>query len=177
MKGKIKEIVFSVLLWALIIAGVGFGLDACMSDNAKEPTGSYPGLSERLEEEERLQKEEALSRESEEAYREEIESKIEEANAISWEDAEDHIGEYTTIYGTVMDVSQPGVSGDPIFVDVGGSYPNKRVTGVCWEECHAQFDNLQSYDGSFVLMEGTLYMHDGTPNIKLTDSFQIREID
>ena len=112
----------------------------------------------------------------EEERQERIAYEAEEAGAIDWEDAADHIGEYVTIFGTVEEVSQPGANGDPIFVDIGNAYPGDRVTGVCWSEYHSAFDDLFSYEGEPVLMEGTLYMNDGTPNIELTDSFQIKAL-
>lgn len=126
--------------------------------------------------EEQEQEAEARMLEEEEARQDEIAYEAKQAGAIEWEDAEEHIGEYITIVGTVEEVSQPGVSGDPIFVDIGASYPHDRVTGVCWLEYHSVFDDLFSYEGETVLMEGTLYMHDGTPNIELTDSFQIKAL-
>lgn len=119
----------------------------------------------------------AAQEEYEEQERQEhIAYEAKEAGAIDWEDAADHIGEYVTIFGTVEEVSQPGANGDPIFVDIGNAYPGDRVTGVCWSEYHSAFDDLFSYEGEPVLMEGTLYMNDGTPNIELTDSFQIKAL-
>ena len=108
-------------------------------------------------------------------FDEQSEQSAEEAGAIGWSEAEGYIGEYVTVYGTVKEVSQPGASGDPIFVDIGNAYPGDRVTGVCWSEYHSAFDDLFQYEGEAVFMEGTLYLHNGTPNIELTDSFQIRE--
>lgn len=128
-------------------------------------------LGEQLSEMEKIQEEEALNSYYEDAY-----FKAEQAGAIEWAEADDHIGEYVTIYGEVKEVSQPGVNGDPIFVDIGNAYPGDRVTGVCWSEYHSSFDNLFDYEGSLVLMQGTLYLNDGTPNIELTDSFQIEKL-
>lgn len=135
-----------------------------------------PGQSrdERMAEEYAAQEE--YMEQERQSYYAEKDRKAEQAGAIDWAEAEDHIGEYVTIYGEVKEVSQPGVNGDPIFVDIGNAYPGDRVTGVCWSEYHSSFDNLFDYEGSLVLMQGTLYLNDGTPNIELTDSFQIEKL-
>lgn len=145
-------------------------LALCSCDSDAEYQEHQEWLAEQEQEaEERMQQEE-------EDRQREIEYEAEQAGAIDWEDAEDHIGEYVVIFGEVAEISQPGASGDPIFVDIGDAYPNKRVTGVCWSEYHSAFDNLFSYEGNPVLMEGTLYMNDGTPNIELTDSSQLKAL-
>lgn len=152
----------------IVILLIIFTLASCNEDQR------YNEHQQWLEEQDREAEE--LMQEEEDARQAEIEHEAKEAGAIDWTEAEDHIGEYVTIFGVVEEVSQPGVSGDPIFVDIGGSYPSDRVTGVCWSEYHSAFDDLFSYEGNPVLMEGTLYMHEGTPNIELTDSFQIEAL-
>lgn len=167
-----KENIISFLQGAAIVAGFSavllFGAISLASCEDEEPSKS---IDQQLSEMEEAQQEEALQ-----AYYEEADYQAEQAGAIDWDEAEDHIGEYVTIYGAVEEVSQPGVSGDPIFVDIGNAYPDDRVTGVCWSEYHSAFDDLFSYEGNLVLMEGTLYMHEGTPNIELTDSSQIKAL-
>lgn len=114
--------------------------------------------------------------ESENAAREEYEA-LKEQGIYPVGEAEDHIGEYVAFYGHVSEVSQPGVDGDPIFVNIGGSYPNALLTGVCWSEYHSAFEDLKQYEGETVTIKGTVYDYEGTPNIELTDSSQISKID
>ena len=94
-------------------------------------------------------------------------------NAIPWEDAYDHIGENVTVCGYVTNVS----GSDPVYVDVGGEYPDNRVTGVIWPEYEDEFINLESLEGEIVYMEGELYDYNGTPNIKIVDSSQIYNLE
>lgn len=111
-------------------------------------------------------------------HEEEIQQLIDDNHAMPWDEAEKHIGEYVTIYGYVSAVTyEKDESGEPIFVDIGGTYPDNRVTGVCWSEYHSNFENLEQFEGETVFMEGTLYEYNGVPNIELTDGFQIRKME
>lgn len=98
-------------------------------------------------------------------------------DAISWEDASEHIGDYVTICGIIEDVDSTSADGNPTFVDMGDTYPNDRVTGVIWNEYQSEFPNISDYAGYPVYMSGTLYEYNGIPNIELTDSSQIQEVE
>ena len=96
-------------------------------------------------------------------------------DAIPYDEASEHMNEYVTLYGFIKDVDKESAGGEPIFVDLGETYPNSnRVTGVIWPEYHSEFPDIEDYEGKCVYMEGTLYEYNGIANIELTDSFQIR---
>lgn len=97
----------------------------------------------------------------------------EHPNGMDWTDVEDHVGEYVYFFGKVMDVDSESAGGDPTFVDVGGIYPDNRVTGVIWPEYSSAFSNIHDIEGEYICMNGTVYMYDGTPNIELTSPSQI----
>ena len=97
----------------------------------------------------------------------------EHPDGMYWSDVENHAGEYVYCFGKVMDVDSESSSGDPTFVDVGGMYPDKRVTGIIWPEYSTVFSDIHDIEGEYICINGTVYMYDGIPNIELTDASQI----
>ena len=170
MKQKCYLIILSIFLGLFYLCGCSDSNENNSSDYLLEQDAI--AAAEQAE----IQQEQAAQDMAEEQFWDEMNAA--DANGgVHWSDAEDHIGEYVALYGYVAEVSQPGVSGDPIFVDLGDAYPNSRVTGVCWSEYHSQFHDLEDLEGKLIKMEGTLYDYEGTPNIELTDSFQIVVLD
>jgi len=98
-------------------------------------------------------------------------------DAISWDKAFEHIGEHVIICGIVEEVDSASANANPIFVDVGDTYPHERVTGVIWKEYQSAFSDINDMKGQLVYMEGTLYEYDGLPNIELTDPSQIEIVE
>lgn len=98
-------------------------------------------------------------------------------DAIPWDEAYEHIGEYITLYGGVTKVDIDSADGNPIFIDIGGEYPDERLTGVIFEEYHSEFPNVESIIGEPVFIEGELTDYNGTPSIKLTDEGQLSVIE
>lgn len=179
-----KTLVPGILLFVAFMAILSYSGNSC-SYTPEEPEKDPFEITDQdyideMEANEAAQQEEADEMEAyanDAEYERERRESIEATGAIPWEEAKNHIGEYVTLYGIAVNISRPGIKGDPIYVDMGGAYPNDRVTGVCWKEHHSQFKDLEKYEHEEIFMEGTLYEYDGTPNIELTDSFQIRAID
>jgi len=153
----------------VILISTMFAISLCSCGDTEqrsydeEPWGSAEDLAEQQEYEEDLR-----------IYDEMMQA---HPDAISWESASEHEGEYITVYGTVKDVDSESTGGDPTFVDVGGAYPDARLTGVIWPECSSLFPNVNELEGAFICMSGTIYMYKGNPNIELTDASQIDVID
>lgn len=93
---------------------------------------------------------------------------------INWSDACNHIDETVTIVGPVVTINEPGVTGNPVFIDIGESYPSEdRVTAVIWDENRDNFDDWYQYEGETVYITGEPYYYDGVVNIRLSDEMQI----
>ena len=101
------------------------------------------------------------------------------ADAISWDQAKDHIGERTTVYGPVVDTYYAsGSSGRPTFLNIGNSYPNpNRFTVVIWGANRGKFAQPPEdyFLGKTICVTGLVVTHDGVPQIEVTSPDQIYE--
>ena len=99
------------------------------------------------------------------------------ADAISWKDAGDYVGESVTIYGPVKGTKVAKSSkGQPTFIDIGASYPSTdRVTCVIWSENRGSFPSSPEvyYKGKNIRVTGTLYVYNGGLNIEVSSPSQI----
>ena len=98
-------------------------------------------------------------------------------DAIPWEKAKEHVGQTVMIKGKVVNISRPeGVSGNPIYLDIGAAYPDKdRVTLVIWTDDWDSAPPVNLYNGNIVYVTGTIYTHDGVANIEITNTKQIEK--
>jgi uncharacterized repeat protein (TIGR02543 family) len=100
-------------------------------------------------------------------------------NAISCYEAKNHIGERTTVYGTVVDTNYAsGSSGKPTFLNMCYSYPNpNRFTVVIWGENRVEFSQPPEdyYDGKTIYVSGLIVSCQGVPEIEVTSPSQILE--
>jgi len=104
------------------------------------------------------------------------------AGAISWDKAKDHIGERTTVYGTVVDTRwASGSKGKPTFLNIGKPYPDpNRFTVVIWIENRGKFPQAPEvyYKGKTIYVTGLIEEYpkgSGSAQIQVTDPSQIKE--
>jgi len=100
-------------------------------------------------------------------------------DAISWDEAKNHIGERTTVYGPVVDTHYAsGSSGKPTFLNMGNSYPDpNRFTVVIWIGNRAKFPQPPEiyYNGKTIYVNGLIDSYEGVPQIEVTSPDQICE--
>ena len=100
-------------------------------------------------------------------------------DAISWDEAKNHIGERTTVYGPVVDTHYAsGSSGKPTFLNMGNPYPDpNRFTVVIWGENRGKFSQPPEdyYDGKTIYVSGLIVPYDGAAEIEVTSPDQIHE--
>jgi len=100
-------------------------------------------------------------------------------DAISWDEAKNHIGERTTVYGPVVDTCYAsGSSGKPTFLNMGNPYPDpNRFTVVIWNENRGKFSQPPEdyYDGKTIYVSGLIVPYDGAAEIEVTSPDQINE--
>jgi hypothetical protein len=100
-------------------------------------------------------------------------------DAINWDEAKNHIGERTTVYGTVVDTRwASGSSGKPTFLNMGNPYPDPdRFTVVIWGDNRGKFSQPPEdyYDGKTIYVTGLIEEYNGVPEIEVTSPSQIHE--
>ena len=98
---------------------------------------------------------------------------------ISCHEAKNHIGERTTVYGTVVDTHYAsGSNGKPTFLNMCYPYPDpNRFTVVIWGENRGKFSQPPEdyYDGKTIYVSGLIDPHNGVPQIEVTSPDQIHE--
>lgn len=101
------------------------------------------------------------------------------SDAISWDEAENHYGDRTTVYGLVVDTYYCiGCSGQPTFLNMGNPHPNpNRFTVVIWGENRGEFSQSPEdyYLGKTIYVTGLIEEYEGVPQIEVTSSDQICE--
>src|SRR5437667_10836005 len=95
------------------------------------------------------------------------------AQGVSWTpvEAAKHVGETTTVTGTVDGVHQSGKGN--IFLNMGGTYPNQAFTAFIPSGSAGQFTNAQQYDGKTVSVSGKIQLYKGKPEIIVNSPSQI----
>jgi hypothetical protein len=98
-------------------------------------------------------------------------------DAISWNEARNHIGEEAIVCGPVVEANYAESSnGQPTFLNIGGKYvdPN-RFTIVIWGRDRDKFsaDPAQYYLGVTICVSGTIEEYKGIPEIVVQEPEQI----
>jgi DNA/RNA endonuclease YhcR with UshA esterase domain len=96
-----------------------------------------------------------------------------QAQTISANDAQSHVGQSVTVEGTVSEVHLDGRSG-VTFIDIDGNYPREAFTGVIFEDAAATFPNVNSLVGKVVDITGKVQDYKGRIEIILRDGTQLR---
>ena len=82
-----------------------------------------------------------------------------------------HVGETTTITGTVDAVHQSGKGN--IFLNMGGKYPNQAFTAFIPSASAAQFHNPRQYEGRTASVSGKISLYKGKPEIIVNSPSQL----
>jgi len=89
---------------------------------------------------------------------------------ISPAEAKSHIGEDTTVCGTVYQV-QLSKSGT-VFLNIGSDHPNQPFTAVCFNGT-IPYETLKKFESLPVCVTGTIRDYKGKPEITITSLGQI----
>lgn len=107
-------------------------------------------------------------------------------NPIDWSQADRYVGQVITVVGPLFKTKRrPDVSGSPMWLDIGGVFPNpKRFTVVLWGKNWPEFDLKQldaeywtttindEMDSATLCIRGTIREYKGVPQIELQDKGQ-----
>lgn len=88
-------------------------------------------------------------------------------------EAKYHIGETLMVEGMMSEVHH-AASGNEIFLDMGGHYPNQQFTAVIFKDDSGKFPNADSLEGKTVDITGMIKLYKGRPEIILNDPGQIK---
>ncbi len=90
-------------------------------------------------------------------------------DAISWDEAYQHVGEVTTVEGPVMSPRYAeSSSGQPTFLNIGRPFPDPdRFTVVIWGDDRGNFQTPpeQAYDRKTICVTGLIESFEGSPEI------------
>lgn len=113
--------------------------------------------------------------------------KLDCVNPLDWSAAKQHIGQVVKVVGPLLaSKPRPDIPGSPLWLDVGGIYPNQdRLTVVVWGKNWSKF-NMQDLDAEYwfatvfdelepalICIEGRVTEYKGVPQIELQDSRQV----
>jgi DNA/RNA endonuclease YhcR with UshA esterase domain len=95
------------------------------------------------------------------------------AQTIAASEAQKHVGQSATVAGVVSEVHRTA-SGNAIFIDIGGRYPDNAFAAVIFADDFSKFPEVDSLDGKTVTVTGRIKDYQGKPEIILNDPGQIR---
>jgi micrococcal nuclease len=93
---------------------------------------------------------------------------------ISDEEAIKHVGEHVIVRGAVAEVSM--FHGGTMFLNFGKRHPNQTFTAVIFRSDFPKFDNPKQWEGRQAMVEGTVKLYKGRPQIILNDPKQISPV-
>ena len=98
------------------------------------------------------------------------------SSTYSTKEASRHIGEQTTICGTVYSGYYAQNSrGKPTFINLDGRYPNQKFTVVIWGNNRHKFRSPEKqYNGKRICVTGIIDSYRGIPQIDVSNKGQIR---
>lgn len=85
-------------------------------------------------------------------------------------------GQKTTVCGIVTQIYTPNdIEGNPVYINMGGKFPNHKFTIVIWGDDILKFKNgLEEYKDRHIAVTGKIKEYDGKAQIVLKDPKQIR---
>ncbi|MEP3331656.1 nucleotide-binding protein [Sedimentitalea sp.] len=94
------------------------------------------------------------------------------ADTLSPQKAIQNIGSYGEVEGLVSQVSK--ARGGTTFVNFGGRFPNHVFYAVILKNNASEFPSVDSLEGKTVVVNGTIELYKGKPQIILTSPKQIQ---
>jgi DNA/RNA endonuclease YhcR with UshA esterase domain len=91
---------------------------------------------------------------------------------IEAKDSAQHVGETVVVTGTVADVHQ--FKGGSIVLNFGAAYPNEVFAVYIPKNLVESTGDMHDYAGKEMVVEGTIILYTGKPEIKLEDAGQHR---
>ena len=88
-------------------------------------------------------------------------------------EAAKHAGEKATVTGKIEDAHR--AQGGSIFLNMGGRHPNEEFTAFIPSKYADKFSDIEKYDGAVVSVSGEIKMHEGKPEIVVTEPSQITQ--
>lgn len=82
-----------------------------------------------------------------------------------------HAGEKATVTGKIEDAHR--AQGGSIFLNMGGKHPNEEFVAFIPAKYAEKFSDIEKYDGAVVTVSGEIKMHEGKPEIIVTEPAQI----
>jgi hypothetical protein len=96
------------------------------------------------------------------------------AAVVSPVEAARHIGENTTVCGTVASSHYaPQSRGRPTFLNLGHVYPDVDFTAVIWGEDRPKFGAPEDLEGQRICVTGPITSYHGKPEMVLRDASQL----
>ena len=99
------------------------------------------------------------------------------AEQITPYEASDYVDQRAEVCGRVESADHiTGIDGSPTFLNLEQAYPDAPFTVVIWEEHVHRWESppVDLYDNRHICVTGTIDLHDGTPQIALSDPSNIR---
>jgi hypothetical protein len=91
---------------------------------------------------------------------------------IDAKDAAQHVGEAVVVHGTVAEVHT--FKGGSIALDFGAKYPNDVFEVYIPVNLASVVGDMNQYENKEMVVEGTIILYKGKPEIKLEDAGQLR---
>lgn len=85
-------------------------------------------------------------------------------------------GQKVTVCGIVTQIYTPNdVEGNPVYINMGGKFPNHSFTIVIWGDDILKFKNgLEEYKGRHISVTGKIKEYEGKAQIVVKESKQIK---
>lgn len=99
------------------------------------------------------------------------------AEQITPYQASEYIDQRAEVCGRVESADYiTGIDGSPTFLNLGQPHPDSPFTVVIWEESLHRWESppVDLYANRHICVTGTVDMHEGTPQIVLSDPANIR---
>ena len=92
--------------------------------------------------------------------------------AIDAKDAAQHVGDTVVVHGIIADAHQ--FKGGSIVLNFGEKYPNEVFEVYIPKNLVDTTGDMHAYAGKEMVVEGTIILYKGKPEIKLEDAGQLR---
>lgn len=92
-------------------------------------------------------------------------------------EAINHQGKYAEVCGEVVSVQTISqIGGEPTFINFEEDHPNQLFTGLIWGDDRPAWQSTPEdlYTNRNICVEGSIRLHEGTPQIRISSPKQVR---